>query len=51
VLDRADRTGTPAYLDATSPHNRRLYQRHGFRMIGELAVAGGAALWQMWREP
>jgi len=51
VLDRADRTGTPAYLDATSPDNRRLYERHGFRVIGELAVAGGPRVWQMWREP
>jgi ribosomal protein S18 acetylase RimI-like enzyme len=51
VLDRADRTGTPAYLDATSPDNRRLYERHGFRVIGELAVAGGPPVWQMWREP
>jgi len=48
VLDRA---GTPAYLDATSPDNRRLYERHGFRVIGELAVAGGPPVWQMWREP
>jgi GNAT superfamily N-acetyltransferase len=51
VLDRADRTATPAYLEATSPDNRRLYERHGFRAIGELAVAGGPPLWPMWREP
>jgi ribosomal protein S18 acetylase RimI-like enzyme len=51
VLDRADGNGTPAYLDATSSDNRRLYERHGFRVIGELAVAGGPPMWQMWREP
>jgi len=51
VLERADRTGTPAYLEATSPDNRRLYERHGFEVTGELAVAGGPPLWAMWREP
>lgn len=51
VLDDADRTGTPAYLEATSPDNCRLYQRHGFRVTGELTVAGGPSLWAMWREP
>lgn len=51
VLDRADRTATPAYLEATSPANRRLYERHGFRVTGELAVAGGPPVWPMWRDP
>lgn len=51
VLDRADRSGTPAYLEATSPDNRRLYERHGFAVTGEIAVAGGPPLWTMWREP
>ena len=44
VLDRSDRSRVPAYLDATSPDNRRLYERHGFRVAGELAVAGGPRL-------
>jgi ribosomal protein S18 acetylase RimI-like enzyme len=51
VLDEADRTATPAYLDATSEDNRRLYARHGFVVTAELAVAGGPPLWAMWREP
>jgi len=51
VLDRADRTGVPAYLEATSSDNRRLYERHGFQVTAELAVAGGPSLWAMWREP
>jgi GNAT superfamily N-acetyltransferase len=51
VLDRADRTGVAAYLEATSPDNRRLYQRHGFVVTGELAIVGGPSLWAMWREP
>lgn len=51
VLDDADRTGTPAYLEATSTDNVRLYERHGFRVTEELAVVGGPPLWAMWREP
>jgi ribosomal protein S18 acetylase RimI-like enzyme len=51
VLERCDAEGTPAYLDATSPHNRRLYERHGFVVTAELAPAGGPPLWSMWRRP
>ncbi|MGQ0573347.1 MAG: GNAT family N-acetyltransferase [Pseudonocardia sp.] len=51
VLDRADVDGTPAYLEATSPRNRGLYERHGFAVTRELAVPGGPSLWAMWREP
>lgn len=51
VLDRADATGTPAYLDATSPDNRRLYERHGFETVGEIALPDGPTLWSMWRAP
>lgn len=51
VLRRCDATGTPAYLEATSEHNRRLYQRHGFRVIGEIQLPDGPPLWPMWRDP
>lgn len=51
VLDGADRTAAPAYLEATSKDNRRLYERHGFVATGEIAVAGGPPMWPMWREP
>lgn len=51
MLERCDREGARAYLDATSPSNRRLYERHGFRASGEYAPAGGPPLWPMWREP
>ena len=34
VLAKADRDGEPAYLEASSPENRRLYERHGFQTIG-----------------
>lgn len=51
VLRRCDASGTPAYLEATSPENRRLYQRHGFAVVREITVPDGPALWPMWREP
>lgn len=51
VLRRCDRDGTPAYLEATSPANRRLYLRHGFTVVGEIALPDGPPLWPMWRPP
>jgi GNAT superfamily N-acetyltransferase len=52
VLDRADRDGTPAYHEATTPRNRALYERHGYVTTGEFALPdGGPTLWKMWREP
>lgn len=51
VLRGCDATGTPAYLEATSPDNCRLYQRHGFEVVGELALPDGPSLWRMWRQP
>jgi GNAT superfamily N-acetyltransferase len=51
TLERADGRGEPAYLEATSPVNRRLYERHGFATVGEIVVPGGPTLWSMWREP
>lgn len=40
-----------AYLEATSPLNRRLYERHGFEVTGEIQLPNGPAMWPMWREP
>jgi ribosomal protein S18 acetylase RimI-like enzyme len=51
VLGEADRNAEPAYLDATSMRNRRLYERHGFAATRELRVPDGPPLWPMWREP
>jgi GNAT superfamily N-acetyltransferase len=51
TLTRCDATGVPAYLEATSEHNRRLYGRHGFEVVGELSADGSPSLWPMWREP
>jgi ribosomal protein S18 acetylase RimI-like enzyme len=51
VLDRCDRDGTPAYLEATSLDNQRLYLRHGFQVTGEIVLPDGPSMWPMWREP
>jgi GNAT superfamily N-acetyltransferase len=52
MLQRADSEGMPAYLEATSPQNRALYERHGYVSQGELTLPNsGPTLWQMWRVP
>jgi GNAT superfamily N-acetyltransferase len=52
VLADADTDGVPAYLESSSERNLPLYERHGFRVVGELRALGrGPTLWRMWREP
>lgn len=46
---RADEDGRPAYLEASSPRNRALYERHGFDVLGEVQAAGSPPLWPMIR--
>jgi ribosomal protein S18 acetylase RimI-like enzyme len=50
VLERADRAGAPCYLEATTPRNKALYERHGFTARDPIGVAGSPPLWPMWRE-
>lgn len=50
VLRRCDEAGLPAYLEATSPRNVALYERHGFVVTDTLPLPdGGPPLWPMWR--
>jgi ribosomal protein S18 acetylase RimI-like enzyme len=52
VLHRCDTEGLPAYLEASSPRNRALYERHGFEVTEEFRVGADAPpIWGMWREP
>ena len=51
VLDMCDRDAMPAYLEATSEGNRRLYLRHGFEVTGEIQLPDGPSMWPMWRTP
>ena len=53
VLDRCDREGLPAYLEASNADSRRLYERLGFTVLADrvLALPDGPTMWPMWREP
>ncbi|MEG3631029.1 GNAT family N-acetyltransferase [Streptomyces poriticola] len=52
ALDRCDREGLPAYLEASNADSRRLYQRLGFDLVGRpLQLPDGPLMWPMWREP
>ena len=51
VLDRCDREGMPAYLEASTPRNRACYERNGFEVTGTITLPDGPPLWKMWREP
>jgi GNAT superfamily N-acetyltransferase len=51
VLGRCDREDVPAYLEASSPRNRALYERHGFEVTGELRSGDSPPFWAMWRKP
>ena len=51
TLDRCDREGLPAYLEASSERNAALYERLGFRTTRELRVGGSPPLRLMLRRP
>ena len=51
VLTQADRDRVPAYLEASCPENRRLYERHGFQTLREISVADSPTMYAMWRIP
>ncbi|WP_405619056.1 GNAT family N-acetyltransferase [Streptomyces sp. NBC_00076] len=52
VLDRCDREGLPAYLEASNARSRKLYERLGFTLAGRpLDLPDGPTMWPMWREP
>jgi ribosomal protein S18 acetylase RimI-like enzyme len=50
ALTDCDREKLPAYLEATCPSNRRLYERHGFEATGEIQVADSPPMWPMLRK-
>jgi len=52
VLERCDAEGVPAYLESSKEQNIPFYERHGFRVTGEITPPRGApTLWSMWRDP
>ncbi|CAN5327978.1 GNAT family N-acetyltransferase [soil metagenome] len=48
---RCDRDHLPAYLEASTPGNRALYERHGFTVVGEIRTGDSPPLWPMLRPP
>lgn len=51
ALARCDREDKIAYLESTSPSSLRLYQRHGFELIGTIQVGSSLELFPMVRKP
>lgn len=50
-LSRCDADGLPAYLESSNPINQPLYERHGFRAIGEIKIGSGPPIVPMLRRP
>ncbi|WFE26884.1 GNAT family N-acetyltransferase [Solwaraspora sp. WMMD791] len=46
-----DAAAEPAYLEATTPRNRGLYQRHGYAAAEPIPLPDGPSVWPMWRAP
>jgi GNAT superfamily N-acetyltransferase len=51
VLNVCDSQKVSAYLEATSPRNVPLYERHGFEAIGSVQVADSPQIIPMLRKP
>lgn len=50
-LVACDRDQRPAYLEATSPASRSLYERLGFQVLGEIRSGSSPPLFPMLRKP
>ena len=52
ILMKCDSEQLPAYLEATTPANRDLYRRHGFRIVRKFTLSDeGPEMWFMLRDP
>ncbi|MGD0453698.1 MAG: GNAT family N-acetyltransferase [Solirubrobacteraceae bacterium] len=51
TLDRCDREGLPAYLEASSERSAALYERLGFQLTDELRIGSSPPLRLMLRPP
>ncbi|MGW3646533.1 GNAT family N-acetyltransferase [Streptomyces sp. NPDC000878] len=52
ALDRCDREGVAAYLEASSARSSKLYERLGFDHLDRpLDLPDGPRMWPMWRKP
>lgn len=50
-LALCDVSGTPAYLEAATERHIPFYSSFGFRLTGEVKVAGVPTFFPMWRDP
>jgi ribosomal protein S18 acetylase RimI-like enzyme len=50
MLEQCDRDGVAAYLESSKESNIDFYARHGFRVVDELRLLRGPAMWPMWRD-
>ena len=50
ALERVDRDGKPAYLEASTTGSRDLYARHGFEVIGTIQAADSPTMYPMLRK-
>jgi ribosomal protein S18 acetylase RimI-like enzyme len=50
ILERCDADRTPAYLESSKQENVPFYERHGFRVVGELVFRDGPTVWRMQRD-
>ena len=51
ALAACDRAGLPAYLESTNPRNMTLYERHGFKAVGQIQVGSSPPMVPMLRPP
>jgi len=49
TLEQCDEQGLPAYLESSNPANVPLYERHGFRVLGEIQVGSSPTVFPMLR--
>ena len=46
-----DKEKIPAYLESSNPENVALYEKHGFKVTGEVTLKNGPIVPLMWRDP
>ncbi len=51
ALERCDQDRLPAYLEATTPRSKALYERHGFEELGVIQEGSSPPMWPMLRPP
>jgi ribosomal protein S18 acetylase RimI-like enzyme len=50
ILARCDSDRIPAYLESSKRENVPFYERHGFRVLGEIVFRDGPTVWRMQRD-